>query len=269
MEQLENLSKKIRKQIVTMVFNSKSSHVGSALSIVEVLVTLYFNILKIETNIESYNNRTDRDRFILSKAHGSSALYAILAERGFFPLEYLKKYYTNDGILPGHLDRVSIPGIEFSAGALGHGFSAAIGMAISNKQSQNSGRIFVLIGDGECNEGSIWEGIMLAAHLKLDNLTAIVDYNKIQSFGRTNDVINQEPIGDKWKSFGWDVIEVDGHNFNELIDAFSAQHKKPKVIISHSVKGKGISFMEDKLEWHYKSPDNEQLTKALEELEKK
>ena len=267
LEQLQEISKKIRKHIVKMVFDSKSSHIGSALSIVEILVTLYYNILNIDAKIESYYNRSDRDRFILSKAHGSAALYAVLAERGFFPLNTLKKYYSNDGILPGHLDRTSVPGVEFSAGALGHGFAAAIGMSISYRQSKNSGRIFVLIGDGECNEGSIWEGIMLAAHLKLNNLTAIVDYNKIQSFGRTNEVINQEPIIDKWKAFGWDVIEVNGHNFNELITAFNTPQNKPKVIISHTVKGKGISFMEDKLEWHYKSPDEEQLETALKEIE--
>ena len=250
-----------------MVFESQSSHIGSSLSIVEILVSLYYNILNIDSKIESYNNRSDRDRFILSKAHGSAALYAVLAERGFFPLNILEKYYSNDGILPGHLDRTSVPGIEFSIGALGHGFSAAIGMSISYRQSKNSGRVFVLIGDGECNEGSIWEGAMLAAHLKLNNLTAIIDYNKIQSFGRTNDVINQEPIIDKWKAFGWDVIEVNGHDFNELITAFNAPQDKPKIIISHTVKGKGISFMEDKLEWHYKSPNNEQFENALKEIE--
>jgi len=250
-----------------MVFESQSSHIGSSLSIVEILVTLYYNILNIETDIESYWNRIDRDRFILSKAHGSSALYAILAEKGFFPQNYLKKYYSDEGILPGHLDRTSVPGIEFSAGALGHGFSAAIGMSISYEQSKNSGKIFVLIGDGECNEGSIWEGAMLAAHLKLKNLTAIIDYNKIQSFGRTNDVINQEPIIDKWKAFGWDVIEVNGHDFSELISAFNKPQNKPKMIISHTIKGKGISFMEDKLEWHYKSPNKEQLEIALKEIE--
>ena len=250
-----------------MIFESKSSHIGSSLSIVEILVTLYYNILNIDNEIESYCNRTDRDRFILSKAHGSAALYAVLAERGFFPLHYLEKYYSNDSILPGHLDRTSVSGIEFSAGALGHGFAAAIGMSISYRQSKNSGRVFVLIGDGECNEGSIWEGIMLAAHLKLNNITAIVDYNKIQSFGRTNEVINQEPIIDKWKAFGWDVIEVNGHDFNELISAFNVPQDKPKVIIAHTVKGKGISFMEDKLEWHYKSPDEEQLETALKEIE--
>lgn len=264
MTQLQEISKKIRVHILKMMYQSKSSHIGSSLSIVEILVALYFNILKIDPKNLSKPNR---DIFILSKAHGSAALYAVLAEKDFFPLDYLKKYYVNGGILPGHLDKTSAPGIEFSAGALGHGFAVSIGIAISNKQSKDSGRIFVLIGDGECNEGSIWEGAMLAAHLKLNNLTAIVDYNKIQSFGRTNEVINLEPIVDKWKAFGWQVLEVDGHDFNELIDALNSPQDKPKIIISHTVKGKGVSFMEDKLEWHYKSPDKDQLEIALKELD--
>ena len=243
---------------------SKSSHIGSALSIVEILVSLYFKILKVDPKNPSFQ---ERDKFILSKAHGSTALYAILMEKGFFPSEYLEKYYIDDGILPGHLDKLSAPGLEYSTGSLGHGFPAAIGMAIANKQTHNPGRIFVVIGDGECNEGSIWEGVMLAAHLKLNNITAIVDYNKIQSFGRTNEVINQEPIGDRWRSFGWEVHEIDGHNYEKLLQAFTFEQKKPKVIIAHTVKGKGISFMEDLLEWHYKSPNDEEYKQALKELE--
>lgn len=263
-DDLKQISRKIRKHILKMIFASQSSHIGAALSIVDILVLLYFQIMKIDSK-----NPSDplRDKFILSKAHGSAALYATLAEKGIIPLQYLEKYYVDEGILPGHLDTFSSPGIEFSAGSLGHGFPVAIGMAISNLQSSNPGRIFVIIGDGECNEGSIWEGIMLASHLKLTNLTAIVDYNKIQSFGRTNDVINQEPIGDRWKSFGWDVFEVDGHNFTELYDAFQQSHTKPKVIIAHTVKGKGVSFMENKLEWHYKSPNQEQYDLALNEID--
>lgn len=190
-----------------MALYSKSPHIGSALSIVEILVTLYFKIMSIDPKNPQ---KEIRDKLILSKAHGSAALYATLAEKGIIPSYYLEKYYIDEGILPGHLNTLSAPGIEFSAGSLGHGFSAAIGMAISNRQSHNQGQIFVIIGDGECNEGSVWEGIMLASHLKLANLTAIVDYNKIQSFGRTNDVINQEPIVDRWRSFGWNVFEVDG-----------------------------------------------------------
>ncbi len=261
--ELVNLAKKIRKHILKMTMYAKSSHIGAAFSIVEILVVLYFLVL----NVDPKNpNIKDRDKFILSKAHGSAALYAVLAEKGFFPISTLEKYFIDEGILPGHLDKTSVPGIEFSIGALGHGFSIAIGMALANQRMANNGKVFALLGDGECNEGTIWEGAMLAAHLKLDNLTAIIDYNKIQSFGRTNEVINQEPIADKWKAFGWDVIEIDGHNFENIIESFQSSHKKPKIIIAHTVKGKGISFMEDKLEWHYKSPNEYQYKQALDEL---
>lgn len=261
---MKGISKRIRSKILKMVLDSKSSHIGSSLSIVEILVSLYFKIL----NIDPENpQKIDRDKFILSKGHGSAAFYATLSERGFFPSSYLDRYYTDDGLLPGHLDRIA-PGIENAAGSLGHGLSLGVGMAIANHQTSNPGRIFVLLGDGECNEGSIWEGIMLASHLKLSNLTVIVDYNKIQSFGRTNEVINQEPIVKRWESFGWDVFDVDGHNFEELISAFEAAQKGPKVIIANTIKGKGVSFMEDSLDWHYKSPTLEQYEQALMELEK-
>ena len=261
--ELVNLAKKVRKHVLKMTLYSKSSHIGAALSMVEILIALYFLVLNVDPKNPSVK---DRDKFILSKAHGSAALYAVLAEKGFFPISTLEKYFIDEGILPGHLDKTSVPGIEFSIGALGHGFSVAIGMALANQRRSNNGKVFVLLGDGECNEGTIWEGAMLAAHLKLDNLTAIVDYNKIQSFGRTNEVINQEPVVDKWKSFGWDVIEIDGHNFEKIIESFQSSHKKPKMIIAHTVKGKGISFMEDKLEWLYKSPNEHQYKQALDEL---
>ena len=263
-DELKTISKKVRAHTLKMTMYSKSSHIGSALSTVEILVALYYRILNIDPKNPT---KPDRDRFILSKAHGSIALYAILAERGFFDLHYLDNFYIDGGILPGHLDKLSAPGIEYSTGSLGHGFSVAIGMAISNRQTGNKGKIFVLIGDGECNEGSIWEGAMLASHLKLTNLTAIIDYNKIQSFGRTNEVINQEPIIEKWRSFGWDVFEVNGHDFENLIKVFELPQKGPKMIIAHTVKGKGVSFMEDRLEWHYRSPTKEQYEQALIELE--
>ena len=262
-DELIELARKIRLHVLDMVTYSKTSHVGAAYSIVEILVILYFKILNINPSDLKNENR---DKFLLSKAHGSAALYATLFEKGFFPKNFLQKYCINDGILPAHLDKTNVPGIEFSLGSLGHGFSVGLGMAISNHQTKNSGNIYVIIGDGECNEGSIWEGAMLASHLKLTNFTAIIDYNKIQSFGRTNDVINQEPLSERWKSFGWDVVEVDGHDFKQLLDAFLLQHNKPKVIIAHTIKGKGVSFMEDKLEWHYKSPNDEEFMIAKKEL---
>lgn len=261
--ELSKLAKKIRRKILKMIFESQSSHIGAALSIVDILVVLYFKIMNFSP--ENYNDPS-RDKLVLSKAHGSAALYAALSEKGIIPTSYLERYYVDDGLLPGHLDATSASGIEFSAGSLGHGFPAAIGMAIANRQSSNEGKIFVIIGDGECNEGSVWEGIMFASHHKLDNLTVVVDYNKIQSFGMTNEVINQESMVDRWKSFGWDVFEVDGHNFASLTDAFLKPCSRPKVIIAHTVKGKGISFMENKLEWHYKSPNQEQFDLAISEL---
>jgi transketolase len=262
-EELIELAKKIRLNVLDMVTYSKTSHIGAAYSIVEILVILYFKILKIDPlDLKNKN----RDKFILSKAHASAALYATLVEKEFFPKKELQKYCIDGGSLPAHLDKTLVPGIEFSLGSLGHGFSVGLGMAISNHQIKNIGNVYVIIGDGECNEGSIWEGVMLASHLKLSNFTAIIDYNKIQSFGRTNDVINQESLFERWTSFGWDVVEVDGHDLKQLLDAFLLEHDKPKVIIAHTVKGKGVSFMENKLEWHYKSPNDDEFMIAKKEL---
>lgn len=255
--------KNIKKSILYMAHYSKSSHVGSCLSIADILYTLYFKVLKVDP----YNPRQyDRDKFILSKGHGSAALYATLAERGFFPKKYLDRFYTNSGILPGHVDMTVAAGLEASAGSLGHGLSIGVGMAIGNKQMNNPGRIYVLLGDGECNEGSVWEAIMLASHLKLSNLTAIVDFNQLQGFGRTNDVISQKNLAERWQAFGWEVYEVNGHNVHELELVFNKPHNSPKVVIAHTIKGKGVSFMEDKLEWHYNSPNDEQYALALCEL---
>lgn len=264
---LVEISKDIRKNILKMVTVSKSSHVGSALSIVEILVTLYFKILNIDPLSPE---KEDRDRFILSKGHASAALYATLAERVFFSKDLLDKYYTDGGVLPGHLDSSMTPGVEVSTGSLGHGLSIGIGMAIAAKYDNKNYKIYVLMSDGECDEGSTWEAAMLAAHLKLDNLVAIIDYNKIQSFGRIKEVLNLEPLYDKWVSFGWAVREIDGHNYQELLSAFESLpivRGKPSMIIAHTIKGKGVSFMEDKLEWHYKSPTQEQYEIAIKEID--
>lgn len=247
-----------------MTHYSGSSHIGSCLSICDILYVLYIKILNVDPENPC---KVDRDKFILSKGHASAALYSILAEKGFFPKEFLNKYYIDGGMLPGHLDMEAVPGVEASVGSLGHGLSIGLGMAIANRQSSNSGRIFVLLGDGECNEGSVWEAIMLAATLRLTNLTAIIDYNKLQSFGRTNEVINQTNMGERWKSFGWEVYEVDGHNLAELEKTFRLPQTGPKVIIAHTIKGKGVSFMENRLEWHYKSPNAEQCVQAIKEIE--
>lgn len=256
--------KKIKSSIIHMTHYSYSSHVGSCLSIADILYTLYFKVLNIDPKDTL---KADRDKFILSKGHGSAAIYATLAERGFFPKDYLDKFYIDGGILPGHLDMEAVPGVEASAGSLGHGLSIGAGMAVANRQMNNPGRVFVLLGDGECNEGSVWEAVMLASTIKLSNLTAIIDYNKLQSFGRTNEVIDQKNMAERWKSFGWEVYEVSGHNLDELEKTFRLPQTGPKVVIAHTVKGKGVSFMEDRLEWHYKSPNDEQYAQAIKELE--
>lgn len=260
---LINISKEIRKSIVKMNSNSSASHSGTALSSVDILTILYFKILNIDPNNPNDKNR---DKFILSKGHGSSALYATLAHRGFFSLDKLDRFYVDNGFLPGHLDKEAVPGIEVSSGSLGHGLSIGIGMAISNKVDRNNSKVIVISGDGELNEGSIWEAIMFAPQQNLDNLTLIVDYNKLQGYGKTNDVINLEPLKDKFEAFNWNVFEIDGHNYNEIEIAMLEKTTTPKVIIAHTIKGKGVSYMENKFIWHYKSPNKEELKQALEEL---
>lgn len=247
-----------------MTHHSKTSHVGACLSTVEILCALYFGVLRVDPRDP---RKDDRDRFILSKGHASAALYATLAERGFFPKEWLDRFHTDGGMLPGHLDFEVVPGVEASTGSLGHGLSIGVGMAIANRQTGNPGRVFVLLGDGECNEGSVWEAVMLASTLGLGNITAIVDYNRLQACGRTNDVIDQRNMPDRWKAFGWEVHQVEGHHVGELSRVLALPHKNPKAVIAYTVKGKGVSFMEDRLEWHYKSPDAAQCEQALRELE--
>ncbi|MCK9265614.1 transketolase [bacterium] len=266
-EDYKKLALEIRKKILSMHAKSKSSHIGSAFSCVEILVTLYFKILKINPkNLEDNN----RDRFILSKGHACSALYATLAKRNFFSEKILDTYAINGGQLFGHITKGIVPGIETSAGSLGHGLPIGIGIAISMRYDKTKSRVFILMSDGECNEGSIWEGALFAAHHKLENLVAIIDYNKLQAFGTTDEVIGLEPFVEKWESFGWAVKEVDGHNFKQLIETLDKvpfEKDKPSMVIAHTVKGKGVSFMENKLEWHYKSPNQEEVIAALQELE--
>ena len=260
---LERISKNIRKSIVTMNAKSSASHSGTALSTVDILTMLYFKIMNIDPNNPTLKSR---DKFILSKGHGSSALYATLAERGYFSKNLLDGFYVDGGQLPGHLDKDAVPGVEVSSGSLGHGLSIGVGMAIANKVDKLDNNVYVMCGDGELNEGSVWEAIMYAPHKNLDNLTMIVDYNKLQGYGKTNEVINLEPLNKKLQSFNWDVLEIDGHNYEEIEEALSQQTSKPKVIIAHTIKGKGVSYMENEFVWHYKSPNNEQLEQAIKEL---
>jgi len=263
----KRLAKEIRKKILEMIYSSQSSHIGSALSCVDILSVLYFKILNIDPPNPWFSNR---DRFILSKAHSASALYATLSERGFFAKEVLREYCKDGGRLPGHSTMHCVPGVEISTGSLGHGLSIGAGFALAARRDKRNYRTFVLLSDGECNEGSLWEAVMFAAHHKLDNLIAIVDCNKFQAFGKTKEVIDLEPLADKWRAFGWAVKEIDGHNFNQIkssLKQFPFKKGKPGAIIAHTIKGKGVSFMENRLAWHYKSPKQEQYRKAIEEIQ--
>ena len=261
MLEIEALAKQIRIHALEMTHKAQSSHIGSCLSIADILAVLYgcvMNVRPFEPDWEW------RDRFILSKGHACAALYAVLGERGFFPLEWLNDYYQKGSLLSGHVSHY-VPGVEASTGSLGHGLSVGCGMALATKS-----KVYVLLGDGDCNEGSTWEAVMFAKQHKLDNLVVIVDYNRLQAMGETRDVIDLDSLADKWHSFGWSVGEVDGHNIEHLehiLKFTPLPTGKPRCIIAHTVKGKGVSFIEGKVEWHYKYPNDEELRLALKELE--
>ncbi|MBK8574746.1 MAG: transketolase [Elusimicrobia bacterium] len=261
------LARDIRQSVVKMVHRAQSAHVGSSLSMADLLAALYGGgIIRLDPK------RLDdpsRDRFILSKGHASAGLYSTLALKGFFPKEWLDSFYQNGGKLSGHVSYPGVPGIEFSSGSLGHGLSVACGMALASKKDGLTGRVFAMLSDGECDEGSIWEAALFAPHHKLDNLVVLLDYNKIQSLGHVKDVLDLEPLGKKWESFGWAVREIDGHNMSEILGALSAlpfTTGRPSCVVAHTVKGKGVSFMEDKLLWHYRNPTADDVTKALAEI---
>ncbi len=260
------ISKEIRKKVLKMAFESHTSHIGSSLSIVDILTLLYFKILSIDPQ-----NPLDesRDRFILSKGHAVAALYATLAERSFFSEEILDDYCRNAKKLPGHSTRNCVPGVEVSTGSLGHGLSMGAGIAITAKNDGKDYRIFVLMSDGECEEGSVWEAAMFASHHQLDNLIGIIDYNKLQALGKIDEIMALEPLREKWTAFGWQVKEIDGHNFSEIeksLYKIPFSKGKPNLLIAHTIKGKGVSFMENKLEWHYKNLTKEEYELALKEL---
>jgi transketolase len=258
-------AKKIRAHALRMVFRAKASHIGSCLSMADFLAVLYTRVLKVDP---SNPQDPDRDRFVLSKGHAAAILYAALAERGFFPTDELASYCESGSRLTGHAGH-GVPGVELSTGSLGHGLPIAVGMALAARADGRSSRVFCVLSDGECDEGSNWEAILFAPHHNLDNLVVIVDFNKIQSFGRVSDVLDLEPFCDKWRAFRWNVVEVDGHDLETLERALSGEQTvpgQPTVVIAHTTKGRGVSFMEDKLEWHYKSPSDEQLQQALAEV---
>ncbi|HNX07054.1 MAG TPA: transketolase [Bacteroidales bacterium] len=259
------LAKKIRIHAVNMTQLGKSSHVGAVLSIADILAVLYNDILNIRPNDPKWS---DRDRFILSKGHAGAGVYAVLAEKGFFPVDWLKTHYQNGSMLSGHVSHIGIPGVELSTGSLGHGLSIGAGLALAAKMDNKDYRTFVLMSDGECDEGSVWEAILFASHHHLNNLIAIIDYNKIQSLAPVKDTINLEPFVEKWQSFGWAVQSVDGHNCKALKNALLNIHpSNPTCIIANTTKGKGVSFMENQVLWHYRSPQGEEFDNALKELE--
>lgn len=259
------LAREIRRLSLEMVHRAKASHVGSALSIADIVAVLYAGQLRV---LPERPADPTRDRFILSKGHACVAVYAALAARGFFPEAKLASYGQDHSDLMNHISH-KVPGVEFSTGSLGHGLPFGVGKAVAAKRTGASWRTFVLLSDGEMDEGSNWEALMFAAHHRLDNLVAVIDYNKWQSLGTVADTLGLEPLADKLRAFGWAVQEVDGHRHYELRNAFRGvpwQPGKPSMLIAHTTKGKGVSFMENRVEWHYRSPDREQLDRALAEL---
>jgi transketolase len=264
--QFQDVAQRIRRHVLRMVNTARSSHIGTAYSMADLLAVLYGSVLNIDPTQPDW---PDRDRFILSKGHGCTALYASLAERGFFPLDWLETFYQNGSPLVGHTTHSHVPGVEVSTGSLGHGLSIASGMALAAQRDNRKHRVFVILSDGECDEGSTWEALLFAGHQKLDNLVAIVDYNKIQSLGRVEDVLDLEPMADKWRAARWAVREIDGHDITQIQDVFASlpfEPGKPNCVIAHTVKGKGVSFMENDLLWHYRSPDPDEYAKAMQEL---
>lgn len=264
--ELQMTATEIRKDIIKMVHAASSGHPGGSLSAADLMTALYFNTM----NIDPENPKmAGRDRFVLSKGHAAPVLYATLARKGYFPVEELLSLRKINSRLQGHPDMKNIPGVEMSTGSLGQGISAAVGMAMASKLDQDGSHVYALLGDGELNEGLVWEAAMAAAHYKLDNLTAILDFNGLQIDGKNDDVMAVKPVDAKFESFGWHVIIVDGHDIEAIIAAYEAAKAykgKPSVVIANTVKGKGVSFMENQVGWHGKAPSDDELATALNEL---
>lgn len=264
--ELQMTANEIRKDIVKMVHAAASGHPGGSLSAADILTALYFDVMNIDPDNQKM---AGRDRFVLSKGHAAPVLYATLARKGYFPVEELLTLRRINSRLQGHPDMKNVPGVEMSTGSLGQGISAAVGMAMASKLDQDNSRIFALLGDGELNEGLVWEAAMSAAHYKLGNLTAIVDFNGLQIDGTNDEVMAVKPLDKKFESFGWNVIIVDGHDIEALIKAFAEAalvKNQPSVILATTVKGKGVSFMENQVGWHGKAPSDAELAAALNEL---
>lgn len=264
--ELKRVANVMRQDIVAMLVAAKSGHPGGSLSAADIVATLFFNEMRINPKDPNW---ADRDRFVLSKGHAAPVLYSALAEKGYFPKEELQGLRQLGHMLQGHPDMKKTPGVDMSTGSLGQGLSAANGMALAGKLDGKDYRVYALLGDGEMAEGQIWEAAMAAAHYKLDNVTAILDFNGLQIDGATDSVMNSAPLPDKWQAFGWHVIEVDGHDIDSLLAAFAEAKtikEKPTIIIAKTIKGKGVSFMEDQAGWHGNAPSVEQGEQALKEL---
>jgi transketolase len=260
------LAHRIRCDVLEMVSRGGSSHVGAVFSMADLIAVLYGEVLRVDPGEPRL---ATRDRFILSKGHAGAGIYACLAARGFFPREKLLTHYANGSDLSGHVSHKGIPGVELSTGSLGHGLSVAAGMALGAKLDRASYRVFALLSDGECDEGSTWEAVLFAPHHRLDNLVVVIDYNRIQSLGATAETLDLEPFAEKWRAFGWGVREVDGHDHASLRAVFSHlphESGRPTCVIAHTTKGKGVSFMENQVLWHYRTPRGEEYDAALREL---
>ncbi len=261
-KEIEKRALSIRRNIIEIAAKSRTAHVGSSLSCTDILATCYFGLLEIEKD-----QWKSRDIFILSKGHAALCLYCSLYEKGMLSYEKLAGYMQNDGTLPAHLDRFSADGIEVSAGSLGHGFNVGLGMAYNYKLQGDSRKVVAVIGDGESQEGSIWEGAMFSSSYGIDNFTVFIDHNNLQGYGRPLEICGYEPIVEKWQSFGWDTVAVNGHDVGEMLEAFNRRREgRPRAIVCNTVKGKGVSFMEDELKWHYYIVTDELKEQALQEL---
>jgi transketolase len=259
------LALRLRRHVVRMCGSGRSSHVGSGLSIADIIAVLYGEVLRVDPADAAW---PERDRFILSKGHAGACLYAALAERGFLPLEALDQHYRNGSHLSGHISHKGVPGVELSTGSLGHGLGVGAGMAMQLRRAQGRQRVYVLLSDGECDEGSTWEAALFAAHHGLSNLCAVIDYNKLQSLGPVSETLELEPFALKWRAFGWTAVQVDGHDHEALRFAFAeaARSRRPTCILADTVKGRGVTFMEDEVLWHYRAPEGVELESALREL---
>jgi transketolase len=261
------LAHRIRRHAVMMTSRGKSSHVGSVLSMADILAVLYGEAMRVDPAVPKWSGR---DRFILSKGHGGAGVYAALAETGFFDPGLLAQHYQNGSIFSGHVSHKGVPGVELSTGSLGHGLGVGVGMALSASRTGQAWRVFVVMSDGECDEGSVWEAAMFASHQRLDQLIAVIDYNKIQSLASVGETLALEPFADKWTAFGWAVREVDGHDHSALSQTFGALRAaqgKPTCVIAHTTKGKGVSFMENSVLWHYRNAQGDEYSAALAELD--